>query len=381
MASIAGRQIINSIDTGSARELSRRSLDWVKLTLVIAATCVAYSQSLWGGFLWDDDAHVTKPELRSLEGFRRIWLEPFRHDAEGRIQPGATQQYYPLLHSAFWFEYQLWDGSPLGYHIANLFLHGTAVCLCYLVLLRLKIPGAWFAAALFAIHPVQVESVAWITEQKNTLSTVFYFSAMLAYLAFDEQRKWPLYLLAIVFFLLGLLSKTVTATLPAALLVVFWWQRGRLQWRRDFVPLVPFLLLGACAGLFTSWVERKLIGAEGSEFQLSFVDRFLLAGHAMWFYLSKLAWPTNLTFIYPHWNIDARDFWQWLFPFAAILLLIGLWALRARCARRWPQCFCLWARSFRSWAFSTCSPLSIPMWPIIFNIWRASRCLHFSRPR
>ena len=132
-----------------------------------------------------------------------------------------------------------------------------------MILRRLAIPGAYLAAAIFALHPVHVESVAWITEQKNTLSAVFYLAAMLVYLRFDQTRKTPWYCWALGLFVLGLLSKTVTATLPAALLVIFWWQRGRLSWRRDVLPLVPFFVLGAAAGVFTAWVERKLIGAEG----------------------------------------------------------------------------------------------------------------------
>ncbi len=178
-----------------------------------------------GQFLWDDDAHVTKPELRSLSGLGRIWFDV-----------GATQQYYPLLHSAFWIEHHLWGDDPLGYHLLNLLLHATAAWLVFLILRQLAIPGALLAAAIFALHPVQVESVAWITEQKNTLSAVFYLGAMLAYLHFDQSRRPGHYALALALFVLGLMSKTVTATLPAALLVIFWWQRGRLSWRRDVAP-------------------------------------------------------------------------------------------------------------------------------------------------
>ncbi len=169
----------------------------------------------------------------------------------------------------FGWSIALWGDSTLGYHLLNLLLHGVAVCLVYLVLRQLQIPGALLAAGIFALHPVQVESVAWITEQKNTLSAVFYLGAMLAYLHFDQTRNSSLYAAAMGLFVCGLLSKTVTATLPAALLVIFWWQRGRLQWQRDLKPLVPFFMFGALAGLFSAWVERRLIGAEGPEFALS----------------------------------------------------------------------------------------------------------------
>ena len=253
-----------------------------------------------------------------------------RRPAPHLVRAGATQQYYPLLHSFFWLEYHLWGDRLVCYHVVNVLLHLTAVWLVYLILRRLQIPGAWLAAAIFALHPVHVETVAWITEQKNTLSAVFYLSAMLAYLHFDRDRQRSYYLLALALFVLGLLSKTVTATLPAALLVIFWWSRGRLGWRRDVLPLVPFFALGAVAGLITAVLERKLIGAEGDDFALTLIDRGLLAGRVVWFYLGKLLWPTNLMFFYPRWEIDPSDWRQWLYPAAALAALFVLWSLRGR---------------------------------------------------
>jgi protein O-mannosyl-transferase len=289
------------------------------LALVVAVILV-YQPALRGGLIWDDDAHVTRPELQSWQGLYRIWFDL-----------RATQQYYPLLHSAFWIEHRLWGDAVLGYHLTNILLHAAAALLAALVLRRLKIPGAYLAAAIFALHPVAVESVAWITEQKNTLSAVFYLGAMLAYLRFDEGRKPPWYLAALGLFAMGLLSKTVIATLPGALLVIFWWQRGRLSWQRDVLPLLPFFFLGAECGLFTAWVERKLIGAEGAAFVLTYVERFLLAGRVVWFYLAKLFWPRELLFIYPRWQISQSAWWQYMFPLALAFLLAGLWASR----RRW----------------------------------------------
>ncbi len=184
----------------------------------------------------------------------------------------------------------------------------------------------------FALHPVCVGSVAWISEQKNTLSLVFYLGAALAYLRYDESRSSRHYLLASGLFLLALLTKTVTATLPAALLVVGWWRRGRLEWRRDVLPLLSWFALGAASGLLTASFERELIGAQGTDFNLDFVQRGLLAGRVVWFYLGKLAWPENLIFIYPHWIVDAAQWWQWLFPVALIALVAGLawWSRRSR---------------------------------------------------
>jgi len=288
--------------------------------LIFGATFLAYLPAVHGGFLWDDEGHVTKPELQSFHGLVRIWGEV-----------GATQQYYPLLHSAFWVEHRLWGDSLVGYHLMNLLLHAGAACLVVAIMRRLALPGAGLAGLLFALHPVCVESVAWISEQKNTLSAVFYLGAMLAYLHFDRDRRRSHYYLALGLFLLALLSKTVTATLPAALLVIFWWQRARLDWRRDVLPLAPWLLLGACGGLFSAWMERTIIGAGGAEFALTPVQRGLVAGRAICFYLGKLAWPADLMFIYPRWNVNPAVGWQYLFPLAVLVLLAALgWVARRR---------------------------------------------------
>jgi tetratricopeptide (TPR) repeat protein len=298
---------------------TERFREWIVLALILLAIVVVYWPARNGEQLWDDDAHLTKLELQSLHGLARIWSEP-----------GATQQYYPLLHSAFWFEHKLWGDSEPAYHWLNVFLHMGAVTLLYLILRRLKIPGALLATAIFALHPVMVESVAWISEQKNTLSAVFYLGAMLAYLGFDESRSRSRYFLALGLFVLGLLTKTVTATLPAALLVIFWWQRGTLSWKRDVLPLVPFFVLGAAGGIVTAYVERKLIGAEGADFNFTFLERGLLAGRVVWFYLWKLLWPLNLLFHYPRWDVDPRIWWQWLFSIGVIGVTVGLLLNRKR---------------------------------------------------
>jgi protein O-mannosyl-transferase len=276
----------------------------------VALTILAYQPAWHAGFIWDDDAHITAPELRSLHGLARIWTEL-----------GATQQYYPLVHSIFWVEHKLWGDATTGYHWLNILLHAVSALLLVKILRQFKIPGAWLAAALFALHPVEVESVAWITELKNTLSGVFYLSAVVAYLGFDRNRSGRNYVMALGLFLLGLMSKTVIASLPAALLVIFWWQRGKLSWKRDVWPLLPFFITGIGSGLLTAWVERKYIGAEGAEFHFSIIERFLIAGRDVWFYLGKLFWPVNLAFIYPRWNVSQGMWWQYLFPAAALLLL------------------------------------------------------------
>lgn len=297
----------------------RAELTWLYAAGLLLAVLFAYQPAWHGGLLWDDSGHVTRADLRNWHGLFRIWFEP-----------GATQQYYPLLHSAFWLEHRLWGDDTLGYHLVNILLHGTSAVLVGIILRRLAVPGAWLAAAIFALHPVQVESVAWITEQKNTLAGVLYLAAMLTYLRYDRERRVAVYLGALALFVLGLLSKSVTATLPAALLVIFWWQRGRLSWRRDVLPLLPMFVLAAAAGCFTAWVERNFIGATGAAFELTLVERGLIAGRATWFYLAKLAWPADLIFIYPRWSINSAVWWQYLFPLAAMLLVAGAWALRRR---------------------------------------------------
>jgi tetratricopeptide (TPR) repeat protein len=286
--------------------------------MIFCATLVAYLPALRGSPLWDDDGHLTKPALQSLHGLWRIWFEL-----------GATQQYYPLLHSAFWLEHRMWGDAMLGYHLTNIVFHAISACLVVLIMRRLSLPGSWLAGFVFALHPVCVESVAWIAEQKSTLSGVFYLAALLVYLRFDQDRQKSKYLLATGLFVLALLSKSVTATLPAVILVILWWRRGRLEKKRDVLPLLPWFAVGAFSGLFTAWVERTYIGARGAEFLLTPVQRLLIAGRVLFFYTGKLFWPANLMFFYPHWKIDAGVWWQWLFPAAVLAVFAGL-ALAAR---------------------------------------------------
>ncbi len=285
--------------------------------LLVIATVVAYQPAWNGKPIWDDAAHLTYPHLRTWAGLLRLWIEP-----------GVMQQYYPVTFSAFWVESKLWGDSTLGYHLVNILLHATSALLLLKILRTLRIPAAGLAAAIFALHPVQVESVAWISELKNTLSTVCYFGSALAFLRFDRTRNKAAYAGASVLFALGLLAKTVIATLPAALLVVFWWQRGKLSWKQDVQPLLPFFAAAIAAGLFTSWMERQYVGAQGSGYDFSMTERILIAGRALWFYLGKLFWPADLIFSYPRWKISHVIAWQYLFPAAAAALLGVLWAVR-----------------------------------------------------
>jgi len=298
--------------------------------VLILLTIVTYVPALRNGFVWDDDAYVTNNQaLRSLAGLDSIWFKP-----------RATSQYYPLAFTSFWAEYHLWKLQPLGYHLINILLHALNAVLLWALLRRLEVPGAWWAAAVFAVHPVMVESVAWIMEQKSVLSCTFYLLAALAYLRFRPLADkagargcdWRFYPLVLVLFLCALLSKTVTCSLPAVLVLLIWWKRGRVE-KHDVLALIPLFVLGATLGLTTAWLEKHHVGATGADWSLSFGQRCLLAGRVLWFYAGKLVWPRNLTFIYPRWEIDPGAAWQYLFPLAALAVLTVLWLLRARIGR------------------------------------------------
>jgi protein O-mannosyl-transferase len=291
--------------------------DWCFCLILAVVTVMAYQPAWHGGLLWDDDNCTTPPELRSLDGLRRIWF-----------QPRATAQYYPLLYTSYWVQQRLWGDSTSGYHLINLLLHIGCVVLVLRILRFLKIPGAELAAIIFALHPVNVETVAWIAERKNTLSGIFALAATLSYLKFDEGRSRRSYALAIGLFLFGLLSKTAIVTLPLAWLVIFWWKRGAISWRRDVVPVGPFVFLSVAAGLVTRWFENTGIGYKAAILDFSLLDRCLIAGRAFWFQLGKLLWPSNLTFVYPRWDINAGVWWQYLFPIAVLGLVGLLWSLR-----------------------------------------------------
>ena len=314
-----------------SRDHWSRRLLWGGILIVL--TAIAYYPATRCGFIWDDDDYVTEnPTLRDAEGLASIWLKP-----------SATPQYYPLVHTTFWLEYQAWGLNPTGYHITNILLHAINAVLLWRLLFVLKVPGAWLAAVIFAVHPVHVESVAWVTERKNVLSGGFYLLSLLALLRYwnfakvegDEDasnRRWVWYAIAHLFFVAALLSKTITATLPAVILVLIWWKRGAVT-LKHFIALVPMFVIGISSGLITVWLEKYQVGASGMDWNLSPIERTLIAGRALWFYACKLAWPTNLIFTYPRWDIDTGQAWQFLFPITAIGLMVALWLLRERLGR------------------------------------------------
>jgi len=298
---------------------------------IVLMTILVYIPAIQGGFVWDDDDYVAENQLlTSPKGLGRIWLEPL-----------STPQYYPLVFSSFWLEYQLWGLRPMGYHAVNVLLHAASALVLWLLLRRLDIPGAWLAAAVFALHPVHVESVAWVTERKNVLSGLFYLISALYLVRFfgvdregQEQspHSWWLYGAGLILFVCALLSKTVTSSLPAAIILVLWWKRGRVLWR-EVAALVPFILLGLALALLTVWVERHHVGAGGSWWELSFLERCLIAGRALWFYAGKLVWPAELIFNYPRWRINTGAWWQYAYPMGAFTVVLVLWTFRQRIGR------------------------------------------------
>lgn len=294
--------------------------------LILVLTLIAYVPAMQSGYIWDDDDYVTENmTLRSAQGLADIWLKP-----------SATPQYYPLVHTSFWIEYHVWKLSPTGFHVDNVLLHVLGAIMLWMVLRRLSVPGSWLAAAIFALHPVHVESVAWITERKNVLSGVFYLSSALMFFSYegigtkgDKPGTSRHYWASLLLFVCALLSKSVTASLPVILALVIWWKKDRIS-LSDAVRLLPYLVLGAVSGFITAWLEKHHVGALGSEWNLTFLDRVLLAGKALWFYAGKLVWPSNLVFFYPRWKIDSTSLIQYLYPVMALGVICALWLLRRK---------------------------------------------------
>jgi len=292
---------------------------WVSVGLlavaVSALTVIVYRPASNGQFVWDDDRYVANNHLlMAPDGLRRIW---FSLD--------APSQYFPLAYTVLRIERFLWDLQPAGYHWVNIFLHLGNALLVWRILLRLKVPGAWLAAGIFALHPVQVESVAWISELKNVLMAFFFLLTLLTWIEYvDEtgERRPFFYAAALVFYLLALFAKSTACTLPAALLLILWLKKKPIG-RRAFFEIVPFVGLALGIGLVAVWWEKY---HQGTRMLVSPapVDRLLIASRAVWFYLSKIFWPSDLTFIYPQWRIDAANpvAYLWLIVAGALAVAI-----------------------------------------------------------
>lgn len=294
---------------------------------LVALTLLAYLPVTKAGYVWDDDALLTgNPNMLDAQGLWRTWTDP-----------EANLDYYPLTFTSWWLEWRLWGDKPLGYHANNVLMHACVALVLWRVLRRLGFSpsAAWITAALFALHPVQVESVAWVAERKNTLSGLFYMLAAYAFVRFIELddaeprrgARWRWYALSLLLYVCAMLSKPLVMTLAAALPLAAWARRGRIT-RRDIGLAIPYLTLAVPMAGLTMWVQHHNVGARGEEFSHTMLDRVLIAGRAWWFYLSKLAAPVNLTFAYERWDIRATQWWQWFYPLAALVAAGVAWARR-----------------------------------------------------
>ena len=293
--------------------------------LLVASTALAYLGASGAGFIWDDDDYVTQnPLLTETDGWRKIWFSL-----------EAPSQYFPLVYTVFRIERILWDFHPAGYHWVNIALHIANALLVWQLLRRLNIPGAFLASLIFALHPVQVESVAWVTELKNVLMGFFFLLTLILWTAFlkeQARRRWRFYAAALFLYLLALSAKTTASTLPAALLLILWWERRPITRARCW-QIVPFVLMGGAMGLVTVWWERYHQGTRGELFALAPIERLLVATHAVWFYLGKIFWPVDLTFIYPQWNVLASDPRNYGWIGACLLAAALILLLRKRVGR------------------------------------------------
>jgi len=321
--------------TARAKSTSSKWLIYLGLAAIVLATLIAYLPAIRGGFIWDDDQYVSENRLLgNFSGLGKIWsLGRTATSDEHSYLISYTPQYYPLVFSSFWLESRLWGQSnPTGFHVVNVVLHIGNALLVWVICRRLGFAWGFVAGAVFALHPVEVESVAWITERKNVLSSLFYLLAMLSYLRFDESRGKVFYLTSLSCFVFALLSKTVSCTLPAALMLILWLRHRRLSWS-DVLRLIPFFAVGALLGMFTAYLEHYKVGAVGSEWEIAFWQRCVIAGRAVFFYAWKLVWPANLVFIYPRWDPVKFSRLGLLWPAAVIALAVVLWSKRETIGR------------------------------------------------
>ena len=285
---------------------------WLLALILAVATFAAYQPTWRAGFIWDDSDHLTaNPAMTAPHGLKMIWSSL------------AISRYYPLTLTTFWVQRRLWGLNPLPYHLVNVLLHTANGVLLFLVLRRLKIPGAWAAAMLWTLHPVNVESVAWITELKNTQSGLFFFLSILCFLRFDADKKTAWYTLAVACGLAAMLSKPSTVVLPLVLLLCVWWERGR--WRRgDLVWIAPFFGLAMAMSAMTVMEQHRWVQRAGvAEWLLAPSERLIVAGKTVWFYAAHVLWPANLMFVYPRWDVSARSVSSWL-PVAGVIAVGAL---------------------------------------------------------
>jgi tetratricopeptide (TPR) repeat protein len=299
---------------------------------LIALVFVAYSPALHGSGVWDDDYMLTANRVMTEPG--GLWRIFF--------DVTAVRVYYPVTEAVLWLECRWFGLSDLtGYHAVNMLLQGIDAVLLWRLLARLGLRGAFITSALFAVHPLQVESVAWVTEHKNTLSLLFSLLAAGAYFRSAGVLDVPsqtgrgrsrAYFFALLMYVLALGAKSTATTMAPAVLLITWWKRGRLL-REDWVRILPFVLLAGASGALTQWVELHSTGQWKQAWSLSPVQQILVAGRAVCFYLGKLLWPLRISFVYPRWDVRVDQLWQYAFPLGVVTGLLVLWILRKRIGR------------------------------------------------
>ena len=304
--------------------------------VLIGLVCVAYVRVFNAGFIWDDETHLTRnPCIVGPLGLKEVWTS-------GRAI------YYPLVLTTFWTLHKFVGLSPWPYHLLNVLLHAGSAVLLWQVLRQLNVRGAWLGAALWALHPVMVQSVAWVTELKNTQSGFFYLLSVFCFLKSEAaiqggaisdspwrqtgEHRFLLFALSLSFFILATLSKPSVVMLPVVLFLCIWWRAGRPHWH-DVWALAPFVLISALASVWTIFEQKFHAGATGAEWEQTWPDRLIIAGRAIWFYLAKLIWPHPLIFIYPRWEIDSSQMTAYLPLLAALAGLLVLWLNRAKWSR------------------------------------------------
>ena len=302
---------------------------WLWGLLLIAFVFIAYAPVFHAGFIWDDESHLTRnPCIVGPLGLKEIWT--------------STQAvYYPLVLTTFWVLHKFVGLNPLPYHILNVVMHAGSAVLLWRVLRQLGVRGAWLGAALWALHPVMVQSVAWVTELKNTQSCLFYLLSIYCFLNWEKQSQITqtrrvevslMFSLSLLCFVLATLSKPSVVMLPAVLALCVWWRRRRIQWR-DAVALAPFVAISALASAWTIWEQKFHARAVGPDWAQNWPERLIIAGRAIWFYLAKLFWPHPLIFIYPRWQLQPSQFTAYLPLLLALMGLIALWFLPGKAGR------------------------------------------------
>ncbi|MDB4793594.1 tetratricopeptide repeat protein [Methylacidiphilales bacterium] len=294
----------------------------LQVIAIVAAGLWIYQPSFYGDWLWDDNLYVTGNKL--LLDPARLWKAWFA--------PGSFIEYYPLEESVQWVQWQLWHGDTLGYHLTNVILHIANAFLVWRLLNKFGLRLAWLGGLLFLVHPIQVESVAWISELKNTLSLPFFLLAMDAWIDYENHGKRKDYLLALGLFLVAMLCKISMMMFPFVILLYAWWKRNRIG-RNDLLATVPFFVISAVLGCMTILAGSWYRHADHSHLETdpvgSFLSHLSLGGLSIAFYFAKCFWPVDLTTFYPRWSIDPSSLIHFL-PWPILGgVIYWLWTNRA----------------------------------------------------